>query len=269
MLKRLLHNEFNAGSAQTAGIQITPWSLPVEGEAVALYVWELGGQSIMLATHQFFLTERSVYAIVLSGREGAADQDAEYWLKLIASFGRTSPVIVVLNKLNEHPFDVNRGALQQKYPTIKAFVGTDCKSRLGIGRLREALIATLSAWKASRVEFPAPWFRIKQRLSGMSESYLSFEQFQGICSELGEGDAGAQLQLAAYLHDLGLALNYKSDPRLSDTHVLKPHWITGGIYRILTAKVLPAKKGELHFTDLANILPMESYPPRARIFSST
>ncbi len=33
-------------------------------------------------------------------------------------------VIVVLNKIKQHPFDVNRRALQQKYP-IRKFIATD------------------------------------------------------------------------------------------------------------------------------------------------
>jgi internalin A len=84
---------------KTEGIQITPWSLKLNGEEVRLHVWDFGGQEIMHATHQFFLTERSLYLLVLNGREGGEDADADYWLRLIESFGGNSPVIVVLNKI--------------------------------------------------------------------------------------------------------------------------------------------------------------------------
>jgi internalin A len=53
----------------------------------------------MHSTHQFFLTERSLYLLVLNGRQGHEDEDADYWLELIQSFGGNSPVIVVLNKI--------------------------------------------------------------------------------------------------------------------------------------------------------------------------
>ena len=127
LVNRLVHDTFVRNSAKTEGIQITQWPVTVGGETVRLYVWDFGGQEIMHATHQFFLTERSLYLIVLSGREGSEDEDAEYWLKMAASFGGESPVIVALNKMNEHRFDVNRRALQQKYPNIRGFVATDCK----------------------------------------------------------------------------------------------------------------------------------------------
>ena len=42
-------------------------------------------------------------------------------------------------------------------------------------------------------------------------------------------------ELAAWLHDLGVALNYGRDPRLRDTTVLRPDWLANGIYAILRA----------------------------------
>jgi hypothetical protein len=48
--------------------------------------------------------------------------------------------------------------------------------------------------------------------------------------------------LAAWLHDLGVALNYGRDPRLRDTTVLRPDWLANGIYAILRAKPL-AREG--------------------------
>lgn len=62
----------------------------------------------MHATHQFFLTPRSLYLLVLSGRQGREDSDATYWLALINSFAGDSPVILILNKIKEYLFDVDR-----------------------------------------------------------------------------------------------------------------------------------------------------------------
>jgi internalin A len=156
LVSRMVRDEFDPSSAKTDGIQITQWPVKVARESVGLHIWDFGGQEIMHATHQFFLSERSIYLVVLSGREGSEDEDAEYWLKLAASFGAGSPVLVVLNKMQEHRFDVNRRALQQKYPSIREFVDTDCESGLGIEDLKKALSATLSDWKGWRVDFPPP-----------------------------------------------------------------------------------------------------------------
>src|SRR5260370_14017073 len=50
-----------------------------------------------------------------------------------------------------------------------------------------------------------------------------------------------QEELAAWLHDLGIALNYGRDPRLRDTTVLRPDWLANGIYAVLRANDLDDK----------------------------
>ena len=115
LIKRLVHGTFQEHEPETSGVNIEPWEVTLpDGDPVRLHVWDFGGQRILHGTHQFFLTERTLYLLVLSGREDSATQDAEYWLQLIKSFGGDSPVIIALNKSKKHPFDVNRGLLLEK-----------------------------------------------------------------------------------------------------------------------------------------------------------
>jgi internalin A len=130
LVNRLVHNTFGK-EKKTEGIKITGWDVPLSGgEEAHLNVWDFGGQEIMHATHQFFLTRRSLYLLALSGREGNADPDAECWLKLIESFGGESPVLVVLNKQRQ---------LQGKYPFIRGFLKTDCGDCFGLDELRRRI----------------------------------------------------------------------------------------------------------------------------------
>jgi len=251
-------------TSKTEGIQITQWPLKLANEeSVRLHVWDFGGQEIMHATHQFFLTQRSLYLLVLAGRAGGEDAEAEYWLQLAESFGGELPVIVVLTKMKEHAFDLNRRALQQKYPSIREFVRVDCEDGRGFEELHAAIRREVDRLDGLRAKFPGAWFAIKDRLANMAErgeNFLSCEQYAQLCNELGEKDATAQEQLAGYLHSLGIALNYKDDPRLQDTHVLSPHWVTNGIYKILNWPELEARKGVLRRGDLAALLDGKSYP---------
>ncbi|HEX6184410.1 MAG TPA: COR domain-containing protein [Pyrinomonadaceae bacterium] len=264
---RLIHGMFE-DVKKTEGIKITEWPLTVgeKRDSVRLNVWDFGGQEIMHATHQFFLTERSLYLLVLSGREGVEDADAEYWLKLIQSFGDNSPVVLVLNKIKEHPFDVNRNALQRKYPFIREFVKTDCEDATGIEELRRVVERETDNLEHLRDAFPASWFSIKDKLAGMKRNYLSFEEYRKECAKLGEKDPEAQESLAFHLHNLGIALNYKDDTRLRDTHVLNPHWVTSGIYKILNANRLEKQKGEISLKDLPSILDAKDYPKKMHSF---
>jgi internalin A len=79
LVNRLLYDRLDEQSQMTEGIIVSQWPLSLtEGEQVRLNVWDFGGQEIMHATHQFFLTERSLYLIVLTGREGGEEADADY-----------------------------------------------------------------------------------------------------------------------------------------------------------------------------------------------
>jgi internalin A len=279
LIKRLIHNTFDEHEQETPGIEIQPWRVTLaDGDRVRLHVWDFGGQEILHATHQFFLTERTVYLLVLSGREGSATHDAEYWLQLIKSFGGDSPIIVALNKSIQHPFDVNRGLLLEKYPQIAAFVRTDCQNApdgslasngaLGVAELHQSVLDATENLGLRKTDFPADWFDIKERLAAMEENFLTWDYYQEICRNLGEMDAKAQRDLAGFLHILGIALNYRDDPRLRETHVLNPRWVTEGIYSLLRIgqKERQEREGVLEKADLAGALDAKDYPPASHEF---
>ena len=262
LIKRLLYNTFDEQEHETPGIDIQPWEIEVaDGDHVRLHVWDFGGQRILHGTHQFFLTERTLYLLVLSGREDSATQDAEYWLQLIRSFGGNSKVIIALNKSRQHPFDVNRGLLLEKYPFIADFVKTDCKDpALGLEELRDLIFTQTDALEHRKTAFPAEWFSIKERLAGMNENFVTWEQYQEICRRLGETSVNAQRELAKFLHILGIALHYADDPRLQDTRVLKPTWVTDGIYTLLRAVQREKSGGILYPADIGRALDSTNYP---------
>lgn len=261
LVNQLVHNTFGK-EQKTEGIKITRWDVPLPHcqDIAHLNVWDFGGQEIMHATHQFFLTRRSLYVLVLSGRGGTEDQDAEYWLKLIESFGGESPVLVVLNKQREHRFDVNRRQLQGKYPFIKGFIETDCADRMGIDELEHRIKEEINALPHLRDGFPAEWFEVKDKLPRVRKSFISFDEYQRNCRKWKVKSEAEQKLLGRYLHDLGVMLNFREDERLHDTHVLKPQWVTEGIYTILNAPLLADQKGELRLRDLQRILPAKAYP---------
>jgi internalin A len=261
LVNRLVHGRFDDAEKKTEGINITPWPVRLDGgESVRLHIWDFGGQEIMHSTHQFFMTQRSLYLLVLNGRGGHEDMDADYWLSLIESFGEGSPVIVVLNKIKEHPFDLNRRALQQKFGNVREFVATDCAAAIGVDELQKTILRETDRLGHLRDSFPASWFGIKDRLAGMDDNYISYDEYRRICRDNGEKEGEAQESLASYLHSLGIALNYKDDPRLRDTHVLNPRWVTNGIYRILNAENLAKRKGELQVDLLRQVLDPQDYP---------
>ena len=70
LVKRLVDGGFDPEENKTEGIDIRKWHVEVDGERIRLNVWDFGGQEIMHATHQFFLTKRSLYLLLWDARTG-------------------------------------------------------------------------------------------------------------------------------------------------------------------------------------------------------
>ncbi|MDP1586301.1 MAG: leucine-rich repeat domain-containing protein, partial [Prosthecobacter sp.] len=233
LVKRLVKNVFDEHEKETPGICITDWSLRCGSDEMKLHLWDFAGQEITHGTHQFFFSQRSVYLLLLTGREGNAERDADYWLRLIRAFGSESPVLVVLNKIEQSPFELDEPAIQRDHPSVRSFHPFDCKSGHGRTELLAALKKTIQGMDSVHKTFPAEWMKVKNRLSGMTENYLDQKQYRSICAENGEKDSAAQDSLAGHLHHLGIALNYADDPRVRHALVLNPGWVTDGIYKLI------------------------------------
>lgn len=236
----IVTGKFRKRPKRTEGIKISEWNCPTRnGRTIAVHIWDFGGQEIMHATHRFFLTRRSIYCLVLNrhDRDIEIEVDADYWLRLIRTFGgKNAPVIVVLNKQNSEPFQVNqRGWLAKYSSNIKGFIRTDCEDKKSITRLKNKISEELCDLPALKALFPRRWSAIKDKLLRVSKTHIDFDAFRELCIKQGEADPAAQSLLARLLHDLGIALNYRDDPRLRLNHILKPEWITRGIYALLHA----------------------------------
>lgn len=242
---RLIENTFDPEKSETTGIAITHWPLRCNADDVHVHVWDFAGQEITHSTHQFFLTERSVYLLVLDARSDTQHEDAEYWLRLIAAFGQESPVIVLLNKFDTKPFAVDEYALREKHPAIRAFVSTDCFTGHGIERLRVELKQLLSGWTHVHQAIAAPWWDVKEYYTVPKQPYVRFDEFRARCRAHGMTDASEHEQLARILHALGIILHYADDPRLRHNAVLDPHWVTNGVYTLLRLKDGPRSDGIL------------------------
>lgn len=251
LMKRLLGEPFDPNEPQTHGINIRDWSTGEEETTIHVHFWDFGGQQIMHATHQFFLSKRSLYVLVLDGRK---DEDAEYWLKLRESFGGYSPILVVLNRMDEHPsYEVNRRFLKSKYKGVKGFYPVSCSNSKGIEVFIEELREALLESELPRTYWPKTWFNIKTSLENMEHDFITYAQYQSMCTESGVKDPGDQDVLLEFLNDLGIVLHFK-DLELFDTHVLEPRWITEAVYKILNSKELAVSKGLLPLASLSDIL---------------
>jgi internalin A len=255
LVKRITNNDFDINESQTHGINITEYFPSNSQKKIKINFWDFGGQDIMHATHQFFLSKRSIYILLLNARE---EPNPEYWLKHIESFGGDSPIIIAINKSDENPsFDINRKFLKSKYPSIFEIFTVSCFNGIGILGLKEALIQSIVQLKHLNTTWAESWFTVKGKLENMEDPYISYDDYIILCEQQGINDKISQDTLISYLNDLGVALFYP-DFELNDTHVLDPLWVTEGVYRIINSKLLAESKGLLLLNKTSDILDKKS-----------
>ncbi len=251
LVKRILREEYDPNEPQTHGININPWEIEDGKEKIKVRFWDFGGQQVMHATHQFFMSKRCLYVLLLNARQGA---NVEYWIKQVESFGGDSPILVVINKIDENPgFDVDRLPLSDKYQSIKGFYRVSCADNKGIKVFKRNLTRELKNVEMRKTTWAESWFNVKTRLEDMEENYISYEKYADICEKAKVDTKGAQDTLIGFLHDLGIILHFP-DFELFDTHVLEPRWVTEGVYKIINSPELAKGKGVLKLNLLDKIL---------------
>jgi internalin A len=263
----------NTDEQETPGIALDSFKLPSAQDAITVRLWDFAGQEITHALHQFFLTEGCVYILVLDPRSDTEMRDAEYWLGLLSRYGGGAPVLVALNKQDARQggYDIDRLLLKERFPFIHSFTRTNCEKRDNcdalLQRLSEA-IGSLNDTEPPKLQVPKSWLAIMNDCDGEAHTQrhcLTLDEFRGICGRHAVTEPANQESLARLLHKLGAVLHFVDEPRLRDTAVLNPYWVTDGVYRLLRFKDKPGSDGTLTLEEGLQALPGET-PETLRFF---
>ncbi|GHO98808.1 hypothetical protein KSF_088560 [Reticulibacter mediterranei] len=253
-LLRSLHNEvFDPHLATTHGIAIQPLSLSSGAYNMTLHVWDFGGQHIYHATHQFFLTERSLYLVVWNARLGAEQGRLDYWLDTIKTLAPNAPVLLVATHIDERPPDLNYPLYQNTYPQLVGNLSISNQNGIGIDALKEALSLVALKLPLMGQPWPQQWLDAENVLSAHTESYIDAFTYVHNCANCGVEENIANGTLGNYLHDLGKILYFRDEDLLSDLVVLQPEWVTQAIAQVLDNDVIRQAKGILRHADLPHI----------------
>jgi len=252
---------FKKNRKPTEGISISRWIVKPKGGDAVVRIWDFGGQQIMHGTHQFFLTKRAIYVVLVKGRDNRAQRDAEYWLKHVGAFGGNSTVFLVMNRQQECKFDLDRNALATKYGVhVDFFFPTECSDQKTVRPVAKAIRGVVETMLATQANFPTKWWPIKTALEDMKDDYLSDDAYRKVCIKHGVDGAAEQDQLLDRLNDLGVIVHF-ADDALADLKVLDPEWATDGVYRVITnEKLREEKHGKLQAKLLKEILPQDRWP---------
>jgi internalin A len=268
---RSIYYQLQPEQRSTEGIEVIRWSFPAairvrrdKGEELLqrdfkVNIWDFGGQEVYHATHQFFLTRRSLYLLVTDDRK--EDTDFNYWLQTVELLSDRSPLLIVQNEKQDRQRDVDFGGLRARFPGLKEAYRTNLATNRGLNELVAAIRQELERLPHIGTPLPKTWNLVREVLEQDARSYISLEEYLSICAAHGFVRREDKLQLSSYLHDLGICLHFQDDPILKNTVILKPKWGTDAVYRVLDDHLILDRRGCFGREDLARIWVEETYAP--------
>jgi Leucine-rich repeat (LRR) protein/GTPase SAR1 family protein len=242
----------------TKGIEVIQWSFPMEnGREFRVNIWDFGGQEIYHATHQFFLTKRSLYALVADTRK--EDTDFYYWLNVVELLSDNSPLLIIKNEKQNRHREINELQLRGQFNNLKETLPTNLATNRDLEQVLEQIKHHVKNLPHIGSPLPKTWVKVREALESDARNYISLDEYLNICQQNGFTQRKDKLQLSGYLHDLGVCLHFQEDPHLNKTVILKPKWGTDAVYKVLDNEKVIRNLGNFTRSDLANIWCADEY----------
>ncbi|MEM9935988.1 MAG: COR domain-containing protein [Bacteroidota bacterium] len=228
-----------------------------------MHIWDFGGQEVYHSTHQFFLSNRSLYTLILDGRK---EEDPNYWLQIQDLLGEDSPILILLNKKGPIRENVAIHELSSFYPNLRkplAIINLkEDKDKIIDYRDRISYYIRNLPHFQKGYKVPKKWGIIRKKLENYRQqnNYISLQKFREICREEKIVEPEKQNFLADFLHSLGVILHFDSVPLLKKMVILNPEWATGAVYKVLNhTAVRKGLPGHFSKTDLSKVWADLSY----------
>ncbi|MGR8979129.1 MAG: COR domain-containing protein [Gammaproteobacteria bacterium] len=239
------------GNETTKGIDIHRHDFKLAGgRNFRLNVWDFGGQEIYHATHQFFLTKRSLYVLVDDTRKNdksVHDPAFKYWLEVADLLGDHSPVLIFQNEKGGRSKQIDESGIKGKFGNVKDIYRGNLEDEGSADALCKAVEFHAQNLPHIGEELPAKWVDIRADIEkeAGSKPFISQQVYFDIYRRHLDFDREKSLHLSRYLHDLGVFLHFQDEPLLARTVILQNTWATKAVFRMLDDETVKKRQG--HF----------------------
>jgi internalin A len=255
LLRALRGEEFDTQESTTHGIEIKSLDLthPAKaGVTMQLNTWDFGGQEIYHATHQFFLTNRSLFLLAWNARLGFEQGKLYYWLDTIKALAPESPILLVATHIDERDADLPLAELRRNYPQIIEHCKISCQISLGVEELRQAIAEAAAKLPLMGEIWPTTWLNAANAIRTQPKKQITPQQLWDIMAESKVADISKEV-LARWLHELGEILYFQDNEELNDTVILKPQWVTEYISKVLESEEVIKRVGIFTRQEMAKL----------------
>ena len=266
IINRMLGNQHNENQTSTQGIDISS----LDFNEYKAHIWDFAGQELTHQTHQFFLTERSLYIYVIDAQKEDNQARDLHWFNTIKSYSENSPIIVVVNHCDQnlnYQFDLQR--YQNTYQVVDVIYTSACnlnslsedvKHKIGdsIVKLNQSISRQLPKLPGIERQIPESWHIVKSAMETFKETHNVIEKniYEDECEKAGVLGSPLQTALLKILNSIGTVIAYPNDFRLKLTQILKPEWVTNAVYKIVRS---PAKNPGLYTEEAISEILKDGY----------
>ena len=264
-----LHNK-DIGNESTVGVDVSKWKYtPAYNKKTFHFsIWDFAGQEEYYATHQCFLSKRSLYLLVWNVTEGDAGvADLKPWLNNISVRAPDSCVIVVgtfLDKVSEE--DRQSGKIddllrkveeltrQYRRLVVTNITVVGLKGRMeNVTKLKDYIYNAAAEYKIKGQYvmghmIPSSYHALDKELSkihllvkeGKHEPIMHAAEFQSMVRDLNLVDIQDDDELRTathFLHEVGALLHYDDRKHnLDDLYFVDPRWLYDLMSTVVTVK---------------------------------
>lgn len=232
-----------------------------DSEELLFSVFDFAGQVVYYNTHQFFLTNRSIYLLVWNVRLGAEHSGLNFWLNSIDCHAPQCPIFIIGTHIDEvSKFDISAEKLQQKYPQIVGFYFVSSANGTGISELSKAIINTALKEKYMGETRPSCWLQFESALHELKSRHniLTYTEIEKTAADHGIFDENELSQAIQFLNDLGSLMHF-NDEFLRDYVVINPQFMVDLMACLVSVNNKYITDGKLHYDDVQKI--WKNYDP--------
>ncbi len=238
----------------TQGIDVIRWDfIQPNGKPFRVNIWDFGGQDIYHATHQFFLTARSLYTLIVDNRR--ENPNFYYWLNVVRLYSNDSPIFIIKNEKQDRNCELNERQLRSEFLQLKESLATNLATQRGLPEIQRFIQTNIANLPHIQKPIPKTWVKIRNILENFAQNqnYINVERYHRLCKHNGVKDEREGLIISQYLHDLGICLHFQKDRTLKHRVILKPSWATNAVYKVTDTPAVIQNKGRFTTTDLEAI----------------
>lgn len=245
-------SEGTYSQGQTHGVKPYDYPHKKDNKDFPIHLWDFGGQELLHAMHRCFLTDNTVYVLMVSTRPSEHTRRLRYWLHSIRPYVKGAKVLVIVNVFDgEGTADIDEIGLKNEFKNelkiqFEALSVKDAEPEEFRTRIMMPLIQQAEEAEAATGQHPKAYMQIKDQVksalnnckdaNGHEQGWISSADYIDLCANCGIAEPREQAGLLRYFTNLGICfsdIGPEEEYVSPDRRLIQPVWLTNALYAVI------------------------------------